>query len=41
MNKSPVDKKKKVDLEEALTRMLTSHTTFMNEIKANMQNRST
>ena len=29
--------KKKVDLEQALAQMLTSHTTFMNEIKANLQ----
>ena len=28
---------KKVDLEQALTQMLTSHTAFMNETKANMQ----
>ena len=39
MNKSPIEKK--VDLEEALAQMLTSHTTFMNEIKANMLNQST
>ena len=32
---------KKVDLEEALAQMLTSHTTFMNETKANLQNQST
>ena len=32
---------KKIDLEEALAQMLTSHTTFMNETKANLQNQST
>ena len=32
---------KKVDLEQALAQMLTSHTTFMNETKANMQNQAT
>ena len=32
---------KKVDLEEALAQMLTSHTAFMNEIKETMQNQST
>ena len=32
---------KKVDLEEALAQMLTSHTTFMNETKETMQNQST
>ena len=32
---------KKVDLEEALAHMLTSHTAFMNETKENMQNQST
>ena len=32
---------KKVDLEEALAQMLTSHTTFMNETKANMQHQAT
>ena len=35
----PVEKK--VDLEEALAQMLTSHTTFMNETKETMQNQST
>ena len=30
-----------MDLEEALAQMLTSHTTFMNERKANIQNQST
>ena len=39
MNKPPA--KKKVDMEEALGQMLTSHTTFMNELKANMKNQST
>ena len=29
-----------MDLEEALAQMLTSHTTFMNETKANVQNQS-
>ena len=33
--------KKKVNLEEALAHMLTSHTAFMNETKANMKNQST
>ena len=32
---------KKVDLEKALAQMLTSHTAFMNETKANMQNQAT
>ena len=32
---------KKVDLEEALASMLTSHTTFMSETKAYFQNQST
>ena len=32
---------KKVDLEEALAQMLTSHTAFMNETKATMPNQST
>ena len=39
MSKPPIEKK--VDLEEALTQMLTSHTTFMNETKAHMQNQVT
>ena len=39
MNKPPAEKK--VDLEEAIAQMLTSHTTFMNETKANMQNQLT
>ena len=33
--------KKKVDLEQALAQMLTSHTAFMNETKANMQHQAT
>ena len=32
---------KKVGLEQALAQMLTSHTTFMNETRANMQNQAT
>ena len=32
---------KKVDLEQALAQMLTSHTAFMNETKANMQHQTT
>ena len=32
---------KKVDLEQALTQMLTSHTAFMNETKINLQCRTT
>ena len=32
---------KKVDMEQALAQILTSHTAFMNEIKANMQHQST
>ena len=32
---------KKVDLEQALAQMLTSHTTYMNETKANMQQQTT
>ena len=39
MNKPPAEKK--VDLEEALAQMLTSHIAFMNETKATMQNQST
>ena len=31
----------KMDLERALSQMLTSHTAFMNETKANMQNQAT
>ena len=33
--------KKKVDLEQALAQLITSHTAFMNETKANMQNQAT
>ena len=33
-------KEKKVDLEEALAHMMTSHTAFMNETKANFQNQA-
>ena len=32
---------KKVDLEQALAQMLTSHSTFMNETKANLQQQDT
>ena len=32
---------KKMDLEQALAQFLTSHTAFMNETKANMQNQAT
>ena len=32
---------KKVDLEQALAQILTSHTAFMNETKANMQHQAT
>ena len=32
---------KKVDLEQALAQLLTSHIAFMNETKANMQNQAT
>ena len=32
---------KKMDLEQALAQMLTSHMAFMNETKANMQNQAT
>ena len=39
MSEPPLEKK--VDLEQALTQLLTSHTTFMNETKANMQNQAT
>ena len=39
MSKPPSEKK--VDLEQSLTQMLTSHTTFMNKIKANMQHQAT
>ena len=33
--------KKKVDLDQALAQILTSHTTFMNESKANLQSQTT
>ena len=33
--------REKVDLEQALVQMLTSHTAFMNETRANMQNQAT
>ena len=33
-------KEKKVDLEEVVAHMMTSHTTFMNETKANFQNQA-
>ena len=33
--------RKKLDLEQALAQMLTSHSTFMNETKANMQQQAT
>ena len=33
--------KKKVDLEQALAQMLTSHTALMNETKANLQSQTT
>ena len=39
VNKPPTYKK--VDLEEALAQMLTSHTAFINKIKANMQSQLT
>ena len=39
MSKPPPEKK--VDFEQALAQMLTSHTTFTNETKANMQNLAT
>ena len=39
VNKPPLEKK--VDLEQALAQMLTSHTAFMNETKANMQHQAT
>ena len=38
---SKLPPEKKVDLEQALTQMLTSHTAFMNETKVNMQNQAT
>ena len=39
VSKPPAEKK--VDLEEAIAQMLTSHTTLMNETKATMHNQST
>ena len=39
MSKPPSEKK--VDLEQALAQMLTSHIAFMNETKANMQHQAT
>ena len=39
MSEPPLEKK--VDLEQILAQILTSHTTFMNETKANMQNQAT
>ena len=33
--------RKKIDLEQALAQMLTSHSAFMNETKANMQQQAT
>ena len=39
MSEPPTEKK--VDLEQALAQLLTSHTAFMNETKANMQNQAT
>ena len=39
VNKPPSEKK--MDLEQALAQMLTSHTAFMNETKANMQHQAT
>ena len=38
MSSNNQPKEKKVDLEEALSHMMTSHTTFMNETKTNFQN---
>ena len=39
MSEPPLEKK--VDLEQGLAQMLTSHTAFMNETKANMQHQAT
>ena len=39
VNEPPLEKK--VDLEQALAQMLTSHTAFMNETKVNLQNQTT
>ena len=41
MNHHQKKKKKKKDLEEELAHILTSHTAFMNETKANLQNQLT
>ena len=38
---SETPSEKKLDLEQALAQMLTSHSTFMNETKANMQHQAT
>ena len=38
---SETPSEKKLDLEQALTQMLTSHSAFMNETKANMQQQTT
>ena len=38
-NETPSEKK--LDLEQALAQMLTSHSAFMNETKANMQQQAT
>ena len=40
MQRNIQPKEKKVDLEEALAPMMTSHTAFMNETKANFQNQA-
>ena len=39
MSEPPLEKK--VDLEQALVQMLTSHNAFMNETRENMQNQAT
>ena len=39
MSEPPIEKK--VDLEQALAQILTSHTAFMNETKANIQHQAT
>ena len=38
---SETPSEKKLDLEQALAHMLTSHSAFMNETKANMQQQET
>ena len=38
---SETPSKKKLDLDQALAQMLTSHSAFMNETKANMQQQAT